>query len=82
MTRREGQVRPEFRLWFPRLAPGVWYPAPELRSRVLDQLRCGEPRWTSEDRTPSDRHFVFRGGHEARAPGQRTRSTDTRSTSA
>jgi hypothetical protein len=76
MPRREGQVRSEFQLWFPSLAPGVWYPATELRSRVLDQLRCGEPRWQSGDRIPSDLHFVFRGGDASRPASARTRRTD------
>jgi hypothetical protein len=77
MTGREGQVRSEFELWFPGLSPGTWYPAGELRSRVLEQLRCGEPRWQERDRIPSDRYFIFRGGDGSRAPGQQTRSTDT-----
>jgi hypothetical protein len=75
MTSREGQVRPEFQLWFPRLAPDTWYPAVQLRSHVSDQLRGGEPRWSPRDRIPSDEHFIFRGG-QPRGRGYRTRESD------
>jgi hypothetical protein len=81
MTGREGTVRSEFHLWFPGLRPGTWYPASELRSRVLNQLRCGEPRWTERDRIPSDRYFLFRGGEASRGPGHRTRTMDPASSS-
>jgi hypothetical protein len=76
MSRREGQLKAEFQDWFPHLAAGVWYPAAELASHVLAQLRCGEPRWEPGDRIPSDSHFIFRGEDDTRAPGRRTRRTD------
>lgn len=73
---REGQVRPEYALWFPHLRPGVWYPASELAQTVLDQVRAGEPTWTSGDRMPSDRHFLFRGGEGPRAESGFSRRQD------
>ena len=59
---REGRLRAEYQLWFPNLLPAVWYPAADLARLVLEQLQSGAPRWTLEDRVPSDVHFVFRGG--------------------
>ncbi len=79
---REGRVRAEYRLWFPHLRPGVWYPAAILARSVLEQVRSGEPRWTSGDRIPSDTHFIFRGGDPPRAPGQRSRLSDLPDSSA
>jgi hypothetical protein len=79
---REGQVRPEFELWFPSLQPGVWYPAAALTLTVLEQVRLGEPRWTSGDRIPSDTHFRFRGGEGARENARPSRRADPPNSSA
>jgi hypothetical protein len=76
MSRREGRVKPEFELWYPGLRAGVWYPADELTSAVLKQLRGGEPQWAPEDRVPSDTHFQFRGGTAQPQRSQRTRHAD------
>jgi hypothetical protein len=73
---REAQVRPEYELWFPPLRPGVWYPAATLARTVLDQVRVGEPSWTSRGRIPSDTHFIFRGGDGPRATARHSRRDD------
>jgi hypothetical protein len=73
---REGQVRPEYQLWFPHLRPGVWYPAATLARAVLDQVRTGEPTWTSGERIPSNAHFIFRGGDGPRAAVEHSRHDD------
>jgi hypothetical protein len=79
---REGQVRAEYRLWFPHLDPDVWYPAAALARSVLEQVRSGEPRWTSDDRIPSDTHFIFRGGDTPGERAQRSRPGDPPASSA
>jgi hypothetical protein len=79
---REGRLRAEYQLWFPTLMPAVWYPAADLARLVLEQLQSGEPRWTPEDRVPSDVHFVFRGGSGRRGTPGRSRRDDPPITSA
>jgi hypothetical protein len=79
---REGRLRAEYQLWFPKLMPAVWYPAADLARAVLDQIQSGEPRWTQGDRVPSDAHFVFRGGNERRGTALRSRRDDPPITSA
>lgn len=79
---REGQVRAEYQEWFPELRPGVWYPAAELARTVREQVRSGQPRWTSEERVPSDRHFVFRGGEGPREQRRHSRHADPSAPSA
>ena len=73
---REGRLRAEYQLWFPNLMPAVWYPAADLARLVLEQIQSGEPRWTLEDRVPSDAHFVFRGGAGRRGTPGHSRRTD------
>jgi hypothetical protein len=73
---REGRLRAEYQLWFPKLLPAVWYPAADLARLVLEQMQSGEPRWTPEDRVPSDAHFVFRGGAERRGVAEHSRRND------
>ena len=73
---REAQVRPEYELWFPHLRPGVWYLAATLAQTVLQQVREGEPKWTSGDRVPSDAHFLFRGGDAPRGTSHHSRRDD------
>jgi hypothetical protein len=73
---REGRLRAEYQLWFPNLMPAVWYPAADLARLVLEQLQSGEPRWTPEDRVPSDVHFVFRGGSDRRGTPGHSRRDD------
>jgi hypothetical protein len=73
---REGRLRAEYQLWFPNLMPAVWYPAADLAQLVLEQLQSGEPRWTPEDRVPSDSHFVFRGGAGPRGTAGHSRRDD------
>ena len=76
MAPREARLRAEYREWYPKLVPGVWYDAEQLRAEVVAQQRAGEPRWAVEGRVPSDAHFLFRGGR-ARAPGEmHSRRTD------
>ena len=77
MPSREGRVRPEFEAWYPSLRAGEWYPADQLTAAVLYQLRGGAPRWHSEDRVPSDAHFLFRGGDPQPQRTQRTRHQDS-----
>jgi hypothetical protein len=76
MAGRQGKVRPEYELWYPRLSPETWYPAAWLRETVLDQLRRGEPRWDPQGRALSDEHFEFRGGERAQDSRQRRRQED------
>ena len=73
---REGRLRAEYQLWFPNLMPAVWYPAADLAQLVLEQIQSGAPRWTPEDRVPSDAHFVFRGGEGRRGTPRLSRRTD------
>jgi hypothetical protein len=73
---RQGRLRAEYQLWFPSLMPAVWYPAADLAQLVLEQIRSGEPRWTQEDRVPSDVHFEFRGGADRRGTARHSRRTD------
>jgi hypothetical protein len=79
---REGRLRAEYQLWFPSLLPYVWYRAADLARLVLEQIQSGEPRWTPEDRVPSDTHFVFRGGAERGGTAGRSRRNDPPATSA
>ncbi len=79
---REGRLRAEYQLWFPNLMPAVWYPAADLARAVQEQLQSGEPRWTLEDRVPSDKHFVFRGGAERRGTAGHSRHNDPPTSSA
>jgi hypothetical protein len=79
---REGRLRAEYQLWFPSLLPAVWYPAADITRLVLEQLQSGEPRWTLEDRVPSDTHFEFRGGNEPRGATGHSRRNDSSATSA
>jgi hypothetical protein len=79
---REGRLRAEYQLWFPSLIPAVWYPAADLARLVLEQTQSGEPRWTAEDRMPSDAHFVFRGGAGQRGTTGHSRRDDPPITSA
>ena len=79
---REGRLRAEYQLWFPTLLPAVWYPAGDITRLVLEQLQSGEPRWTLEDRVPSDAHFEFRGGDEPRGTTGHSRRNDPSATSA
>jgi hypothetical protein len=77
MPEREGQLKAEYRDWYPTLDPTEWYPAALLSRVVLAQLSEGEPRWHPEPRVPCDAHFRFRGGEEASdRPSTRTRRTD------
>ena len=76
MSEREGSLRQEFADWYPGLRPGEWYPAGSLAETVLERRRSQEPSWEFEDRVPSDRHFVFRGGSAEPRSGARTRRTD------
>jgi hypothetical protein len=76
MSDREGSLRQEFADWYPGVKPGVWYPAAELAQTVLQQRRSHQPSWEFEDRVPSDRHFVFRGGGSGPRTGTRSRRTD------
>jgi hypothetical protein len=77
MSAREGSLRQEFAAWYPGLRAGVWYPADQLTTAVLTQLRNGAPRWHSEDRVPSDAHFRFRGGDDQPRRSLRTRRLDS-----
>jgi hypothetical protein len=79
---REGRLRAEYQLWFPSLIPAVWYPAADLNRLVLEQLQSGEPRWTPDDRVPSDAHFEFRGGSGRRGTTGHSRRNDPPTTSA
>ncbi len=76
MSDREGSLRREYGDWYPGLVPGAWYPASSLTQIVLQQRQSREPSWEFEDRVPSDRHFVFRGGDSGPRSGTRTRRTD------
>jgi hypothetical protein len=79
---REALLKPEYRDWYPDIVPGIWYNAAWLTATVLEQQIRGEPRWAVEEgRYPPDAHFVFRGGRPRSTSGQRTRRTDTDSTS-
>ena len=73
---REGLLRSEFRDWYPRLVPGVWYKASWLAAEVLEQQRVWGPRWEMRERILSDGHFLFRGGRPNPA-GRRARLSDT-----
>lgn len=79
---REGMLRPELGDWYPGLVAGRWYPARELAELVLEQRRSGAPTWEWEERVPSDRHFVFRGGTGEPRAANRTRRNDPLSNSA
>ena len=79
---REGRLRAEYAMWFPKLMPAVWYPAADLSRFVLEQIQSGEPRWTPGDRVPSDAHFVFRGGDGRRRTVEHSRRNDPPMTSA
>jgi hypothetical protein len=79
---RQGRLRAEYAMWFPKLMPGVWYPAGDLSRLVLEQIQSGEPRWTPRARVPSDTHFVFRGGDGRRDTVERSRRDDPPITSA
>ncbi len=79
---REARVRAEYQEWFPYSRAGVWYSAAALARSVLEQIRSGECRWTSEERLPSDRHFIFRGGDSPRSDIRGSRRTDPPSSSA
>ena len=76
MEVRQGMLRPEFQEWYPGLEAGRWYPAGELTALVVEHLRHGSPQWRPIGRTPSDHHFVFRGGSVRREHLRLTRSTD------
>lgn len=76
MPDREGCLKREYRDWYPGVIPGVWYRAEWLAKIVLEQRRSDEPTWEFEDRVPSDRHFLFRGGDSRPYAGARTRRTD------
>ena len=67
MGAREGLLRAEFRDWYPRLVPGVWYKAAWLAAEVLEQQRVWGPRWEVADRILSESHFLFRGGRPSRS---------------
>lgn len=73
MAAREALLKPEFRDWYPGIVPGIWYRAAWLAAEVLEQQRCGEPRWALGDRLLTDAHFLFRGGRNRPAQGRRTR---------
>jgi hypothetical protein len=74
---REALLKAEYREWYPKLVPGIWYDAEELTAQVLEQQRTGEPKWAFEGRVPSEAHFLFRGGL-ARRPGEAySRRTDS-----
>ncbi|MBA2458031.1 MAG: hypothetical protein H0V43_03630 [Gemmatimonadales bacterium] len=77
MSPREALLRPEYRDWYPRLVPGIWYHAEWLAAEVREQHERGEPTWAVEGRSPSDTHFLFRGGHAREFTASRTRRTDT-----
>jgi hypothetical protein len=77
MPDREGSLKREYGDWYPGVVPGVWYRAEWLAKTVLEQRRSEEPRWELEDRVPSNRHFLFRGGDSRPRSGARTRRTDT-----
>jgi hypothetical protein len=66
MGAREGLLKGEFRDWYPRLVPGVWYRASWLVAEVLEQQRVWGPRWEITERVLSDSHFIFRGGRLSR----------------
>jgi hypothetical protein len=75
MGAREGLLKAEFRDWYPRLVPGVWYKAAWLAAEVLEQQRVWGPRWEVTDRILSGDHFLFRGGRSTRS-GRLTRAGD------
>lgn len=77
MSPREGLLRPEYRHWYPALIPGIWYNAGWLAAEVWEQHERGEPTWAVEGRSPSDAHFLFRGGRARESGASRTRRTDT-----
>lgn len=76
MPEREGQLKAEYREWYPTLDPARWYPAAWLSRTVLAQLSEGEPRWHPEPRVPCETHFTFRGGETVTRTSTRTRRTD------
>jgi hypothetical protein len=69
VTPREALLKTEYREWYPKLVPSIWYDAAQLAAQVLEQQRTGEPKWAVEGRVPSETHFQFRGGR-ARRPGE------------
>jgi hypothetical protein len=75
MGAREGLLKGEFRDWYPRLVPGVWYKAAWLAAEVLEQQRVWGPRWEMTGRVLADTHFLFRGGRSSRT-GRLTRAGD------
>lgn len=77
VTPREALLKAEYREWYPKLVPGVWYVAEQLTAEVLEQQRTGEPKWACEGRLPSDAHFLFRGGRPRRPDEPRSRRTDS-----
>ena len=69
MAPREALLKVEYREWYPKLVPGVWYDAAHLTAQVVEQQQTGEPKWAVEGRVPSETHFLFRGGR-GRRPGE------------
>jgi hypothetical protein len=66
-TTREARLRPEYRVQYPQLEPGVWMPAVKLR----DQVVAVQPASGGAERTGralNDHHFEFRGT-SPREPG-------------
>ena len=76
MAPREALLKAEYRDWYPKLVPGIWYDAGRLTAEVLEQQRAGEPKWALEGRVPSDAHFLFRGGRPRHPGEQNSRRTD------
>jgi hypothetical protein len=81
-ARREARLRREYAAWYPTLSVTAWIAASTAARAVARQLLDGEPewarppRWAVGPRLLDDRHFMFRGGLEGRAPTAHTRRED------
>jgi hypothetical protein len=62
MLYRQARLRAPYSFYYPAISPGEWHHALWAREMALSQLRKGGPRWESEGRVLSDRHFEFQGG--------------------